>query len=118
VNSALAVLWFLGVVSGGLLCYRLLIGLLHLLVIQFGVESTALVINAQRSEKDGNIYLHGHYVFTDATGHDYTFAFTICADWPGDEQWRKLMRAYAQGTRNPVRYLPWLPSFHEIQTSV
>lgn len=114
-NSTLALLWLLGIVSGGFLGYRLLIALRHLMVVRFGVESTAFVINAQRAEKDGNIYLHGHYVFTDAAGHEFTFAFTICADWPGDEQWRKLMRAYAQGRRNPVRYLPWLPTFHEVQ---
>lgn len=115
-NSALAVLWSMGIVSGGFLCYRLLIGLLHLVVIRFGVETTALVVNAQRSEKDGNIYLHGDYVFVDASGHDHIFTFTICADWPGDEHWRKLMRAYAQGRRNPVRYLRWLPTLHEVQT--
>lgn len=114
-NSTLAVLWSMGIVSGGFLSYRLLIGLLRWIVVRFGVDSTALVINAQRSEKDGNVYLQGHYVFKDATGQEYTFAFTICADWPGDEQWRKVMRAYAQGRRNPVRYLPWLPTFHEVE---
>ncbi len=117
-NSALAVLWSFGIASGLFLCYRLLLSVVHLVVICFGVETTALVINAQRCDKDDNIYLQGHYVFKDANGHEHFFAFTICADWPGDDQWRKLMRSYAQGARNPVRYLPWLPNFHEVQTPV
>lgn len=117
-NSALAVLWTLGIISGLFFVYHLFIGLLHVVVLHFGVETTALVVNAQRCDQDGNIYLQGHYVFKDTNDHEYTFAFTICADWPGDEHWRQLMRFYAQGARNPVRYLPWLPSLHTVQTPV
>lgn len=118
VNSAVAVLWFLGIASGLFLGRRLLLGLLHFVVIRFGVETTALVVSAQRRDQDGNVYLQGHYLFKDANGDEHLFAFTICADWPGDDHWRKIMRSYAQGARNPVRYLPWLPSFHEVQTPV
>lgn len=117
-NSALAVLWSLGIASVLFLCHRLLIALLHLIVIRFGVETTALVIHAQHREKDGDIYLQGSYVFKDAGGHDHTFAFAICVDWPGDDQWRTLLRLYTQGKRNRVRYLPWLPRLHEVQTPV
>lgn len=117
-NSTLAVLWTLGIVSGLFLVYRLLIGLLHFVVSHFGVETTALVVNAQRRDQDGSIYLQGHYVFKDTKDREYTFAFTICADWPGDEHWRKLMRFYTKGTRTPVRYLRWLPSLHEVQTPI
>ncbi|MFZ4657062.1 MAG: hypothetical protein ACOYNY_08630 [Caldilineaceae bacterium] len=116
-NSALTVLWSLAIASGLFLGYRVLHRVLHLVVIGFGVETTALVRNAHRSEKDGNVYLQGDYVFTDARGREHTFAFTICADWPGDAQWRKIMHFYTRGQRNRVRYLPWLPSLHEVQTT-
>lgn len=95
--------------------YCLLNRLAHFLLIHFGMETTALVVTAQRCDKEGNVYLQGQYIFMDANGHNHTFAFTICTDWPGDEQWRKLMQFYAQGARNRVRYLQWWPNLHEIQ---
>jgi hypothetical protein len=115
VNSALTVLGSFGVTMGLWLLYRLLIKVLHYLVIRFGLETTAFVVTAQRCDKDGDVYLQGYYTFKDADGCAYTFAFTICTDWPGDEHWRKLMQFYTQGAHNPVRYLRWLPSLHEVQ---
>lgn len=117
-NSVFAVMGSLGVIVGLLCFYQLIVGLLHFFVARYGIETTASVINAHRYAKDGDLYLQGHYTYQDAKGRDHTFAFTICSYWPGDEQWHKVMQRYRQGAQNRVRYLPWLPTFHEIQPSV
>lgn len=116
-NSALAILWVLGAMSGLWLLYHLLIRVGRLLVVRFGIETTAVVISSQRCDDKHDAYLQGHYVYQDREGREHTFAFTISVHWSGDEQWRRVTQRYAQGAQNRVRYLPWLPAFHEIELS-
>lgn len=117
VNGILLLSWALAVTVGLFCFYHLVIGLLHFCVTRFGRETTALVIEARRYHKDGDVYLQGHYMYRDAAGSEHLFDFTICSYWPGDEKWHRLMQLYTQGTQNRVRYLRWLPTLHEMQVS-
>ena len=117
-HGILLLIWFLGVTIGLFCFYQAVSGLLHFCVTHFGCETTALVISAQRYDQDGDVYLQGHYVYQDAAGCEHVVDFTICNYWPGDAQWQQVMQFYAQGTQNRVRYLRWLPIFHEMQTPI
>lgn len=114
-NGILLLIWSLGVTLALFCCYRLVIEALRFCVTRFGCETTALVLEAQRYVKDGDMYLQGHYMYKDTAGHEHLFNFTICSYWPGDETWYSMMQFYAQGTQHPVRYLRWLPALHELQ---
>ena len=117
-NGMLTLIWSLGITLGFLCLYQLSRRLLHFCVTRFGIETTALVISAHRYDKDGDLYLQGHYVYQDAAGGEHRFDFTICSYWPGDEQWRKVMHLYRQGAQTRVRYLRWLPILHNIQAPI
>ena len=117
VNSAIIIVWSFGVVVALWLLSRLVVALSRLMVTSFGIETTAIVVHSQRCDEHGDAYLQGHYVYRDLYGREHSFAFKICSDWPGDEQWRKVMQLYTQGAKNRVRYLRWVPALHEIQLS-
>ena len=117
-NGMLTLIWSLGILLGLLCLYQLSRRLLHFCVTRFGIETTALVISARRYDKDGDLYLQGHYVYHDTAGCEHLFDFTICSYWPGDEQWHKVMHLYRQGAQNRVRYLRWLPILHNIQAPI
>lgn len=114
-NSILLLSWLLGMTFALFGIYRMLVEALRFCVTRFGCETTAVVVAAQRYDKDGDRYLQGHYMYKDAAGHEHLFDFTICSYWPGDEKWHSLMQAYAQGAQNTVRYLRWFPTLHELQ---
>jgi hypothetical protein len=117
VDSTVVGTWALGVALGLWLLHWLLVKGGHWLVARFGLETTAVVLTAQHYEEDGDAYLQGDYVYKDASGQEHTFAFTICSYWPDDDYWRQVMQSYTQGAQNRVRYVRWLPTLHEIQTS-
>ena len=117
-NAILILLGCLSIVMGLWCLYQLTTRLLHFCVTHFGRETTALVISARRYDKDGDIYLQGHYAYKDANGCEHVFDFTICNYWPGDAQWQRVMQFYVEGAQNRVRYLRWLPGLHEMQTPI
>lgn len=103
------------VVTVGLFCLsQLAVALSRFCLTRFGLETTAFVISAQRYNKDGDLYLQGHYVYQDANAREHIFDFTICSYWPGDAQWQRIIQCYSHGAQTRVRYLPWLPILHEI----
>ena len=115
-DGAIALIWCLVGIIGVLLLYQLMMAMRYLLLVFFGAETTAIVMNSQRCDQDGEAYLQGYYVFKDARGYEYSFGFQICSYWPVDEQWRSVMQRYTQGAQNRVRYVRWLPTLHEIQS--
>lgn len=115
-DGAITLIWCLIGIFGLLMLYKLGMGLRHLLLVYFGVATTAVVIHSQRCDEDGEAYLQGHYVYEDSRGHEHSFGFRICSYWPVDEQWRRVMQLYTQGAQNRVRYVRWLPTLHEIQS--